>query len=274
MVLIARMVKLRQNGFGEALRRLRERTGDSIDTFAKRAGYRGGSGYQRFEYADMTLAQVRVPKRQAFAKALFGRGDPPIGIADLRPLLDEPVPDLRNPGGQATAYSMLGLPIPDDLKVQVNAIEVQLSPLPIIGEVQASYWMPSAPSFDAPMAETSLPFILGYPADVQYGLRVIGPSMNKIIPEGAEVVCVRYDSGLIRYEQGSIVHVQRERAGEVEWTLKRFKWGDDGRGELWPESHDPRFVDPIALNGDRGGHEARVLIVGVVIKVVTDPKNL
>lgn len=70
------------------LRNLRARTGLSMDNYAKKLGYRGASGYQRFEM-DETFAEGR-PLSNLLAKKLMkivGIGKPPIKKSEIAKLI-------------------------------------------------------------------------------------------------------------------------------------------------------------------------------------------
>jgi hypothetical protein len=103
----------------------------------------------------------------------------------------------------------------------------------------------------------------------QFAVLVSGTSMNKIIPDGFYAVCVPYSEVRTQITDDDIVLVERRRGGQVEGTIKRVrrvgkKW------ELWPESYDPRWKDPIKLSDDLdhesgAKEETEVEIVGLVI---------
>ncbi len=136
------------------------------------------------------------------------------------------------------------------------------------GAVQAGHW---AEAMEWPVDDwqkVSLPRPDGHRS--YFGLRVRGPSMNQVYPDGTILVCVPfhdYDHGL---EDGDHVIVQRWQSGQVEATVKELRHGPEGAVWLWPRSDHPEHQAPIALphNGQDhpeydGTDEIRVVAVVV-----------
>ena len=98
-----------------------------------------------------------------------------------------------------------------------------------------------------------------FPRARQYGLQVIGDSMDIDYPDGSYVSCVDFnDSGLgIRPEL--VVHVERRNGHLVEATLKVIEM-IDGKLMLSPRSTNKRHV-PLSLDGDAG---TEIVICGIV----------
>ena len=65
------------------LRKLRKRAGLSLDRFAKAAGFSGSSSVQRYFEDDYGEPTLRLETARRFAKALVGRGTPPISEAEV-----------------------------------------------------------------------------------------------------------------------------------------------------------------------------------------------
>lgn len=113
------------------------------------------------------------------------------------------------------------------------------------GAVQAGRW---AEAMEWPVDDwrkVSLPRPDGHRS--YFGLRVRGPSMNQVYPDGTILVCVPfhdYDHGL---EDGDHVIVQRWQSGQVEATVKELRRGPEGAVWLWPRSDHPEHQTPIAL---------------------------
>lgn len=139
--------------------------------------------------------------------------------------------------------------------------EIPPDALPVLGEVRAGAWLEmdgeQSPSEYLPL--TSDPM---YRRARQYALRVVGTSMNKIIDPGAFVIVADWSDLGKMPEQDELVIVKRQRGSTVECTVKRAKRTDDG-WELWPESTDPRWQEPIRLVD--GGLDDEVQIIGKVI---------
>lgn len=71
----------------EELRKLRQRAGLSMAEVAQQLGYKTASGYQRYENPDeYTKEHFPIPFVHKLLVVLEGRGDPPIGLADMMPL--------------------------------------------------------------------------------------------------------------------------------------------------------------------------------------------
>jgi hypothetical protein len=71
----------------EELRKLRQRAGLSMAEMAQLLGYKTASGYQRYESSDeYTKVLFPITFVHKLLQALEGRGDPPIGMADVIPL--------------------------------------------------------------------------------------------------------------------------------------------------------------------------------------------
>jgi len=102
----------------------------------------------------------------------------------------------------------------------------------------------------------------------QFAYRIAGPSMDRAgMRSGDYVVCVPYGSARSSRIDGDYVVVERRRGPTIERTVKRLKVVN-GDYELWPESTDTRFQEPIRVKGNGGLHEddgTTVEIVGLVI---------
>lgn len=143
--------------------------------------------------------------------------------------------------------------------------------IPVLGEVAAGVWEEAAAidlaNFDEQqLASQGVEFIpvdvLGYERARLFSLRVRGPSMNLIYPDGRYVVIAPAAEAGIR--NGDIVVVRRNRAGLVETTLKELVVDEAGVVELWPRSTDERYQEPVRLNPRDQGQD-RPVILGVVV---------
>lgn len=74
---------------GQRIRALMDRAGFTVRTFATAAGYKHGSGVQRFIDADFDSA-LSGPVAKRLASALAGRGEPPIDASEIYALVDMP----------------------------------------------------------------------------------------------------------------------------------------------------------------------------------------
>lgn len=250
----------------EKLKALRVRSGLAVRELASLMGYRTGSGYQTLEKEDRGDKPYTLQTVRRLAHHLIGRGDPPITIEDVADLLGGQPIAFETPQQQAALYHLLGVEMPADIKSQVSVIPAPVYLMPVVGSVQASFWMSTAPSIDVPTEHLAIPFVPDIPVADQYALLVVGPSMNRIVQEGSYVICQRYGGSPRRAKHGAIVHVERHRFGEVEWTLKRVKYDRDG-AFLWPESNHPDFQYPLPLL--EGDNDGSIQLLGIAVGAYT-----
>lgn len=130
---------------------------------------------------------------------------------------------------------------------------VEMRAVQVIGHVQAGYWT------EAFEWEEEDRYLVPVPADPELaaytlrGAELRGNSMNKWRPEGTVVVVTDQIETAEDLRIGSRYLVERTNsAGEHETTVKTL-WKDD-QGEIWllPESTDPRFQEPIKIDGNEG----------------------
>lgn len=142
-----------------------------------------------------------------------------------------------------------------------------LQAMPVAGQVQASAWLEIdddvwAPTEFIPVLENP-----AYRRARQFALKVVGTSMNKVVQPGEFVIVASWPDLGTELRDGELVVVRRERAMTYEVTLKRARW--NGKGwELWPESTDPRYQEPVRM--DDGDRDVEVSIVGKVIGRYSD----
>ena len=99
--------------------------------------------------------------------------------------------------------------------------------------------------------------------NVAFGLQVRGTSINRQAKEGDILFCLDISAGW-QPEDGNLVIVERRRDqdGNREVTAKRFRRRGN-RIELWPESDDPRWQEPIVLEGEPADRETVHIIAHV-----------
>lgn len=156
----------------------------------------------------------------------------------------------------ASALGVDSLWLEKGIEAAVTAIAMR--PVEVIGHVQAGYWT------EAFEWEEEDRYLVPVPADPEFAAYTLkaaemrGPSMNKWRPEGTVVVFTDQIETHEDPRAGSRYFVQRTNGHEYECTIKKL-WQDDA-GEFWllPESDDPRFQEPLALNGD-SGEEIRIV---------------
>lgn len=160
----------------------------------------------------------------------------------------------------------------------LDAITVAKSELPTIGQepvwlevtgrVAAGTWREH---HDLPPEERIKIEVNPYPFSrlgvERYALILEGNSMDKIIPPGSVLDCLRPDYDRVTPTAGDLVIVERRRHDLVEMTCKRLaRVGDDW--ELRPESNDPKFQDPIRIKDLRrdASDDEEVRVIGIVLE--------
>lgn len=119
---------------------------------------------------------------------------------------------------------------------------------PIKGEVQAGVWTDVWEHDDAEAEFVSLPVSSRYAHFPVFALRVAGPSMNQLYPDGSIIVCVRYsDLGRLPKPSERVVCVRRNKAGLYEATVKELVIDDEGHARLLPRSDHPEHQQSYRL---------------------------
>ncbi|MCP4070785.1 MAG: phage repressor [Hyphomicrobiales bacterium] len=86
-----------------------------------------------------------------------------------------------------------------------------------------------------------------------YGAETRGPSMNKIYEEGTVLVYDNIHETQEELISGKRYIIERVDAGDDrECTVKTLHRDPEGAYWLVPESDDPRFQEPLRVNGDEG----------------------
>lgn len=156
---------------------------------------------------------------------------------------------------------------PSSKRGAVRAVEPNVRMVEVRGTVQAGHWEEAWEWGEDDRYTIPIPDDEGFRAFQLFGVETRGPSMDKRYPEGTVVVVTDVVERGEDIQPGRRYVVEREGAdGLREATIKTL-WRDDV-GSLWllPESSDPRFQVPIALNGDEGD---TIRIVGRVVYAVT-----
>lgn len=147
-----------------------------------------------------------------------------------------------------------------------------LSTLPLIGEVQAGAWKEAVMYDSSEQTQIETPQADIIPGATQYWLRIVGDSVNRVIPDGGHAQCVsvhdyaRDTADLYRRAHNKLVVVERKRAGLHELTIKRLVVTDAG-AQLHPVSTNPTHNGPITL-AETGDDE--VQIIAVVIRAIIE----
>lgn len=149
----------------------------------------------------------------------------------------------------------------DPIELLIAATNVRT--VEVLGHVQAGHWaeaweLPESDRFAIPIRDET-----DWKALELFAVETRGPSMDRIYPEGTVVVFASYHDTREPLMPGKRYIVERERADGLREATVKTLWRDD-TGRLWliPESTDPRFQEPIAIDGDDGD---TIRIVGRVI---------
>lgn len=121
----------------------------------------------------------------------------------------------------------------------------------VVGQIQAGAWLDSS-LVDEDYERDTIPMYPDprFPHASQYGLKVIGDSMDLEYPDGSYVTCVDFVASGIGTKLGLTVHVERHNGPLVEATLKVIEMVD-GKLMLVPRSSNQKHK-PIPLDGDGG----------------------
>ncbi|MBA1141737.1 LexA family transcriptional regulator [Mesorhizobium neociceri] len=139
--------------------------------------------------------------------------------------------------------------------------------VPVTGFVQAGHWAETWEWSDDDVYTEGVPDDPAWRSFTLHAAEVRGPSMNRRYPENTVLVFTDLIETGAALEPGRRYIVERERAdGLREATVKKL-WRDDA-GKIWllPESDDPRFQEPIPIDG---GEDDTVRIVGRVVYAVS-----
>lgn len=130
----------------------------------------------------------------------------------------------------------------------------------VVGEIQAGVFRSAieVPPGERAIIRAMPP--LGYEHLRLAALKVVGPSMDLVYPDGSYVVVVSaYDTDV---RNGDRVVVYRSQGLLREATLKEVQVEPDGRVALWPRSSHPDHQEPIYLNdAEQDGPEIAYVVV-------------
>lgn len=129
--------------------------------------------------------------------------------------------------------------------------------IPLTGIVQAGAWrtaeeIPDAEFFDIPLPDN-------FSKNKPFALRVIGPSMNLVYPEGSILICCDLNDLDELPMHGKRYIIEDIEAGDgIETTVKELVIDENGRPWAWPRSNSPDHQQPIALDIGRPGHTIQI----------------
>ncbi len=106
-----------------------------------------------------------------------------------------------------------------------------------------------------------------FPGSERFALRMEGHSMDKIIPPGSDLECLRVTYGYVEPQPGDIVIVQRDKHDLHELTCKRLD--HDGQNFiLRAESTRAEFQEPIVIGrpDENSISDDGITIVAIVLR--------
>lgn len=160
-------------------------------------------------------------------------------------------------------------PVADPSRFRPEGGWVAAMKLPVRHEVAAGVWR-AVDDYAEPLMSgvASIPVGL-VPITEQWLEKVVGASMNRLIPDGAYVHVL--DAIAIGYLAipGDVVVVERTRAQGAfrERTLKQIAISDAGELTLWGRSFDDNYNVPLALTAGVADEELDETTVTIVAKV-------
>lgn len=152
--------------------------------------------------------------------------------------------------------------------VVVEGTRKPLATIPVIGIVRAGLWQ-DADAGDNGLYE-QVPAAPDEQAEWQFAYKVEGTSLNKRAQPGDHLICLDIVKARYDVKENDLVIVQRSRFGGqmIERTAKRVRKTITGY-ELWPESTDPLYQEPIRLDSVDDGDEYS--IIGKVLFILSRP---
>lgn len=125
----------------------------------------------------------------------------------------------------------------------------RLRMVPLIGEVEAGVWREALEWGEEEEQERfPIPVDPRWQGQPLFALRVRGPSMDRLYPDGSIIYCVRYADLARDPKPGERVICRRvNNNGLVEATVKELEIDPDGNAWLWPRSSHPEHQQPIRL---------------------------
>jgi transcriptional regulator with XRE-family HTH domain len=134
----------------------------------------------------------------------------------------------------------------------------------VLGTAAAGLWKDVSIISDDQYTHEEIPVVESpkYAGYEQYALIVEGNSVNQRIQDGEYAICVAWNDLGLDPKDGQYVHVERNRGGLTEATIKVVRI--HGKViELWPDSSDPKFQEPLKLA--HADEDTEVRIRGLVI---------
>lgn len=150
-------------------------------------------------------------------------------------------------------------------RVREKQENIKLARTPVVGQVQAGAWVEAVEWPESQWSYIDIPPDVRFPHVHRFGLKVVGPSMDELYPDGSIVICVSTsETGRIPNNNERVVIERHRPDGLIEATIKEYRVDGVGHVWLWPRSTHPEFQLPIrADDGTEDGTQVR--IIGLVI---------
>jgi len=237
---------------GENRRRLFDRTAPMTTEFLVRN-------------IDERLAALDLSEREACRRA----GVNPQTIQNIRdghqPSVDKVV---KLAAALETSVADLLGPVGNPLKDRPSAATLvdHLVVITIIGEAQVGHWLEAAEWETSDRMPISVPVDALYARNSRFALRVVGPGMNKIYPDGTILVCVPLaELGRMPEDRERVIVHRRSREGLIEVSVREVVIQPDGSVELWPRSHHPAHKVPLKVANMRLGESEPALEITAIV---------
>lgn len=150
---------------------------------------------------------------------------------------------------------------------QVKSGELEPRMVYVKGYVQAGEWAETWEWGDDEVYSVPVPDDPALRPFELHAAETRGPSMNKRYPEKTVLVFTDLIETGAHLELGRRYIVERERADGMREATVKTLWRDEA-GKVWllPESTDPRYQEPIPIDG---GEDDTVRVVGRVVYAVS-----
>jgi len=152
------------------------------------------------------------------------------------------------------------LKIAKELNVELPASHQPKAPeiryIKVVGEVAAGVWHDVTYQ---DFAEFEIPYAYEpkWPPEAVKALIVRGESVNRKAQDGDKIAILMYEYAPRTFREGDYVVAERRRGDLIECTVKLVKGSERTGWELWPDSTDPRYQEPLRL-GEHDGEVVRV----------------
>lgn len=127
--------------------------------------------------------------------------------------------------------------------------QIELEPIKVRGKVLAGEFQPTWEYPEEDRYSVLSPRSKRYTDVDKFGLKVVGPSMNLVYPEGTILICAKLYDLLEEapIDKKRYIVVCTDAFGDKEATVKELEVLEDGTKWLWPRSSSPMHQSPIPL---------------------------